>query len=177
MSSNFPICRRSSDLVRRPRHLTIVLISIFAIASGMNEVVVGLTGNFLGILSKAIPPSSAAVVVGAFYNLAGLSLLTMKKWGAVLGTVFLSAEILGRIYLVVAGIAPSKGGDAVKILIGGLIALALLVYVGFQWKKFDRASLHCVTHAQMQVLGRHTASISEWCPRANVFHTHAEMIV
>jgi hypothetical protein len=120
----------------RPRHLGIVLISIFAIVSGINEVVVGLTG-FLGILSKAIPPSVATVVVGAFYSVAGVSLLTMKKWGAVLGIVFLSAEILGRIYLVLTGIAPSKGGDAVKILIGGLIALALIVYVGFQWKKFD----------------------------------------
>jgi hypothetical protein len=55
----------------RPRHLGIVLISIFAIVSGMNEVVVGLTGNFLGILSKPIPPSVATVVVGVFYSLAG----------------------------------------------------------------------------------------------------------
>jgi hypothetical protein len=113
------------------------VISAFAIASGINEVVVGLTGNFLGILSKPIPPSFATVAVGAFYSLAGLSLVTMKKWGAGLSILFLSAEILGRIYLVVRGIAPSKGGDAVKVLIGGLIALALIVYVGFQWKKFD----------------------------------------
>ncbi|MBV9339555.1 MAG: hypothetical protein JO159_01530 [Acidobacteria bacterium] len=61
----------------------------------------------------------------------------MKKWGAGLSVVFLSAEILGRIYLVLTGIAPSKGKDAVKILIGGVIALALIVYVGFQWSKFE----------------------------------------
>jgi hypothetical protein len=121
----------------RPRHLGIALISIFAILCGINEVVVGLTGNFLGILAKNLAPSVATVVVGVFYSLAGVSLLTMKKWGAVLGIVFLSAEILGRLYLVVDGIAPSQGRDAFKILTGGLIALALVVYVGFQWTEFD----------------------------------------
>ncbi len=121
----------------RRRHLGITLVSIFAIVSGINEVVVGVRGNFLDILSKDLPPSFATAVVGAFYSLAGLSLLTLKKWGAVLGIVFLSAEILGRIYLVMAGIAPSKGGDAAKISTGGLIALALIIYVGFHWKTFD----------------------------------------
>jgi hypothetical protein len=121
----------------KPRRLGIILISIFAILSGINEVVVGLTGNFLGILSEPIPPSFATVIVGAFYSLAGSFLLTMKKWGAVLGILFLNAEVVGRIYLVLRGIAPSKGGDARKILVGGLIALALVVYVGFQRKKVD----------------------------------------
>lgn len=121
----------------RPRQFGIVLISIFAIVSGINEVVVGLTGNFLGILSTNIAPSLATVVVGVFYSLAGLSLLTMKKLGAGLGIVFLSAEILGRIYLVLTGIAPSKGTDALKIVMGALIALGITVYVGLQWKIFD----------------------------------------
>src|SRR5260370_41710925 len=106
----------------KPRRLGIILISIFAILSGINEVVVGLTGNFLGILSKPIPPGFATVIVGAFYSLAGLFLLSMKQWGAVLGILFLSAEVLGRIYLVLRGVVPSKGGDALKILVGGLIA-------------------------------------------------------
>lgn len=123
--------------MRKPRHLAIILISVFAIASGTNEIIVGFTGNFLGILSKPIPPSLGTVVVGTFYSVAGLNLLTMKKWGAALSLLFLSAEIVGRIYLVLTGIAPSKGGDAVKILIGGLVALALIVYVSFQWKEFD----------------------------------------
>jgi hypothetical protein len=63
--------------------------------------------------------------------------LTMKKWGAVLGILLVSAEILGRIYLVMAGIAPSRGGDAVKIAVGGVIALAVILYVCAQWKQFD----------------------------------------
>jgi hypothetical protein len=63
--------------------------------------------------------------------------LTMKKWGALLGILFISGEILGRVYLVMSGIAPSKGGDAFKILVGGAIALAVILYVCSQWKKFD----------------------------------------
>jgi hypothetical protein len=39
--------------------------------------------------------------------------------------------------LVMIGIAPSTGGDALKIAIGGLIALAVIGYVAWQWKKFD----------------------------------------
>jgi hypothetical protein len=35
------------------------------------------------------------------------------------------------------GIGPSTGGDALKIAIGGLIALAVVGYVPSQWKKFD----------------------------------------
>jgi hypothetical protein len=61
----------------------------------------------------------------------------MRKWGAVLGILFISAEILGRVYLVMAGIAPSSGGDALKVVIGGAIALAVILYICAQWKKFE----------------------------------------
>jgi hypothetical protein len=121
----------------RTQHLGIIAVSIFAIIAGLGEVVVGFTGNYLGILSQDIRPSISTAVVGAFYSLGGLSLLTRKKWGAVLGILFISAEILGRVYLVVADIAPSKGEDAVKIVIGGAIALAVILYVWSQWKAFD----------------------------------------
>ena len=47
------------------------------------------------------------------------------------------SEVLGRLYDVMIGIAPSTGGDAVKVVIGGLIALAVVGYVASQWKKFD----------------------------------------
>jgi hypothetical protein len=121
----------------RTQHVGITAVSIFAIIAGLGEVVVGFTGNYLGILSQDVRPSISTAVVGAFYSLGGLSLLTRKKWGAVLGILFISAEILGRVYLVVADIAPSKGEDAVKIVIGGAIALAVILYVWSQWKAFD----------------------------------------
>jgi hypothetical protein len=61
----------------------------------------------------------------------------MKKWGAVLGIVFIAAEILGRLYLACVGIAPSKGGDAYKIAVGGAVVLGVILYICSQWKKFD----------------------------------------
>ena len=76
------------------------------------------------------------MVVGAFYSLGALCLLTMKKWGAALGIFFIGAEILGRVYLVMAGIAPSTGPNAIKIVIGGTIALALILYIWSQWSRF-----------------------------------------
>jgi hypothetical protein len=98
---------------------------------------VGFNGNYLGILSTSIAPAFSAVIVGAFYSLGGLSLLiTRKKWGAVLSIIFIGAEILGRVYLVMTGIVPSSGTDAVKIVIGGAIALALVLYIGLKWKSF-----------------------------------------
>jgi hypothetical protein len=85
----------------RTRHLGITMVAIFAVIAGLGEVVVGFIGNYLGILSKSLKPNIATAIIGAFYSLGGLSFLTMKKWGAVLGILFLSAEILGRIYLVI----------------------------------------------------------------------------
>jgi hypothetical protein len=35
------------------------------------------------------------------------------------------------------GIAAATGGDALKVAIGGLIALAVIGYAASQWKKFD----------------------------------------
>jgi len=121
----------------RKRHLGITLVATFAVIAGLGEVVVGFTGNTFGILSKDLKPNVATAIVGAFYCLGGLSLLTMKKWGAVLGILFISAEILGRLYLVSVGIAPYRGDDMVKIVIGGAIALGLVLYVCSQWNKFD----------------------------------------
>jgi hypothetical protein len=121
----------------RTRHLGITLVSIFAVIAGLGEVVVGFTGNTLGILSKDLKPNAATAIVGAFYSLGGLALLTMKKWGAVLGILFISAEIVGRVYLVSVGIAPSSGEGVVKIVIGGAIALGVVLYVCSQWNNFD----------------------------------------
>lgn len=50
------------------------------------------------------------------------------------GLVCVGVEILGRIYLVMVGIAPSKGGDAVKFVIGGVSAIAIMLYAWSQRK-------------------------------------------
>jgi hypothetical protein len=115
----------------------ITMVAVYAIVARIGEIVVGLTGNYLGILSRNIKPAFSTVVIGSFYSLGGLSLLiTRKKWGAVLSIMFIGAEVFGRIYLVATGIAPSHGNDAVKIVIGGAIALGLVLYIGLKWKCF-----------------------------------------
>ncbi len=109
------------------------MVAIFALIAGAGEIIVGVTGNFLGILSRSMAPAFSTAVIGAFYCLGGLSLLTTrKKWGAALSIAFIGAEILGRVYLVTAGIAPSSGTDLVKIFVGGAIALAIMLYIGWQ---------------------------------------------
>jgi uncharacterized membrane protein len=121
----------------RRRPVGILIVGVFAFIAGLGEIVVGFTGNYLGILAHSIPPSFSAGLTGVFYSLGGLSLLiTPKKWGAVLGMFFIGAEIIGRIYLVATGIAPASGADAIKILIGGLIAFALIFYIASNWKSF-----------------------------------------
>lgn len=99
-----------TEFVNRNRPIGIAIVAVFAIIAGLGEIVVGFTGNYLGILSKSIPPAFSTVIVGAVYSLGGLSLLiTRKKGGAVLSIIFIGAEILGRVYLVMTGIAPSNG--------------------------------------------------------------------
>jgi len=51
--------------------------------------------------------------------------------------IFVAAELLGRVHLVATGIAPASGDDAIKIIIGGVIALVIIVYVSSQWDKFN----------------------------------------
>jgi hypothetical protein len=64
----------------RTRHLGITTVAIFANIAGLGEVVVGFTGNYLGILSKDIRPSFSTALIGAFYSVGRLFLLTIKKW-------------------------------------------------------------------------------------------------
>jgi hypothetical protein len=109
----------------------------FATIAGIGEIVVGLTGNHFGILAHSIPPATSTIIIGAFYSLGGLSILTMRKLGAVLGIFFIACEVLGRLYLVMIGIVPSTGGDAIKIVIGGLIAHRRYRLPGVASKKFD----------------------------------------
>ncbi|MGA3302719.1 MAG: hypothetical protein ABSC72_05460 [Methylovirgula sp.] len=120
--------------MQRKRHLALILVGFFAVIAGLGEIIVGFRGNTLGILAHPLAPSMATAIVGAFYSLGGLFILTLRKWGAAIGVFFIGAEVLGRIYLVATGLAPSLGPDAVKIAIGGAIALALIAYVLSQWR-------------------------------------------
>jgi uncharacterized membrane protein len=83
----------------------IALVGTFATIAGIGEIIV--TGNYLGILAHSIPPATSTIIIGAFYSLGGLSILTMRKSGAALGILFIACEVSGRLYLVMIGIASS----------------------------------------------------------------------
>lgn len=68
--------------MNRARHLGITAVAIFAIIVGIGEMIVGFTGNFLGILSTPLMPPSSTIIIGLCYILGGLSFLTMRKRGA-----------------------------------------------------------------------------------------------
>jgi hypothetical protein len=123
--------------MNRARHLGITAVAIFAIIVGIGEMIVGFTGNFLGILSTPLMPPSLTIIIGLFYILGGLSFLTMRKWGAALGMIFVAAALLGRVHFVATGISPASGDDAIKIIISGVIAVTIIVYVSSQWDKFN----------------------------------------
>lgn len=118
------------------RRIGMTLIAAFCIISGLAEISVGFRGNFLGILSNDLQPNTAVGVVGSLYALGGLFLLTNRKWGAVLGLLFIAGEILGRVYLVATGVAASQGADLVKVIVGGAIAFAIVVYIWSRLKAF-----------------------------------------
>src|SRR5262249_52463497 len=127
---------KTADSGEQGRGWGIVAAGAFAIVAGLGEIIVGVTGNYLGILSKPLEPSAVTALIGACYSLGGAFILTSKKWGAALGMALIAAEILGRIYLVATGVAPSTGPDAIKIAIGAALALALIGYVASQWRQF-----------------------------------------
>ena len=75
---------------------------------GIAEIATGLRHSFLGLISTNAGALAAygAAAVGSLYAIAGLLLLTMRKWAARLALGFLVLVILGRIALVLTGLYP-----------------------------------------------------------------------
>lgn len=122
---------------QRKGHIGITIVTIYCIIAGLAEIWVGITGNWMGILSTPLKPSFWTALIGIFYLLAGISLIPKKKLGAILGIAFIVLEILARVNLVLIGVYPSQGVDLIKSIIGATIALALIIYLITQWEKFD----------------------------------------
>ena len=120
----------------RPWGLTIAagLMILF----GLAEVGTGFTHNFLGIsASSAALFTFSAVVLGAFYVVAGMLVLTMKRWAAALAIVLLGADIVGRIALVATGLYPlSSTENTFGIVAGTVIAALFAVYIRMRWDLF-----------------------------------------
>jgi hypothetical protein len=76
---------KTADSGEHDRGWGIVAAGVSAIVAGLGEITVGVTGYYLGILSKPLEPSTVTALVGACYSLGGAFILTSTKWGAALG--------------------------------------------------------------------------------------------
>jgi hypothetical protein len=128
--------RREATTFPKPSRTGITIAAGYCIFAGLSEVWVGITGNWMGLLSKPLKPSFWTALVGSFYVAAGVSLLPKRRTGALLGIVFILLEVVGRVHLVRIGTYPSRGPDFVKSVVGGAIALLLVVYLATQWRRF-----------------------------------------
>ncbi len=134
-----------TTIPQKKKSVGITVITIYCIIAGLAEIWVGITGNWMGILSTPLQPSFWTSLIGIFYLFAGISLIPQKKLGAILGMAFIVLEILARVNLVLVGVYPSHGVDLIKSIIGASIALALIIYLITQWKRFD-GTVHGVFH-------------------------------
>jgi len=109
----------------------ILLASVLMVLFGLAEVATAFSHNFLGITtSQASAEDYSSALIGGFYILAGLLVLTTKKWGAYLAILFLIADILGRLGLVASGLYPlNTAENTFGIVTGTIIALVFLVYI------------------------------------------------
>ncbi len=116
----------------------ILIVSILMILFGFAEIVTGFTHNFLGITTSQINLFTySAALIGAFYIVAGLLILTMKKWAAALAILLLCADIIGRVSLVAAGLYPLNSFEQVIGIIGGTgIAIIFAIYIGLKWNLY-----------------------------------------
>ena len=142
--------------MNRGRPRGIIVVSFLMILFGLAEVATGITGNFLGVISAATTSTytSSSIAIGTFYILAGLFILTMKKWGALLAIVFLGADIVGRIALVITGVFPFAGVDAGSIIAGTAIAVIFAFYIGLRWNKFRLSIWFCKTQHLCSICSR-----------------------
>jgi hypothetical protein len=113
----------------KPRRTGIAIVCGYCLFAGLSEIWVGITGNWMGLLAQPLKPSFRTALVGAFYVAAGISLLSKRRTGALLGVVCVLLEVLGRVHLVRTGRFPSTGPDSQKNVVGGAIAILIVAYL------------------------------------------------
>jgi hypothetical protein len=99
--------RRSMESTSQGRHRGLTVIGVLMILFGGAEVITGFTHKFFGI-STAIGVTSTFLAsgIGTLYAVAGLLVVTMRRWAASLALACLVVVVAGRIALVVTGLFP-----------------------------------------------------------------------
>jgi hypothetical protein len=123
---------------KRNRPLTISIIAPLMILFGLAEVVTGFTHNFFGVSTTlgAVSAFSAAGI-GALYSAAGLLILIMRKWAAMLALACLMIVIIGRVTLVVSGLFPLDSFEQTFAIVAGTtIAIIFAIFIVLNLKYF-----------------------------------------
>ncbi len=115
-----------------------VVVAVLMIVFGLAEIVTGLTHSFFGIVTaQGDLTTYAGILLGAFYFISGLLVLSRKKWAAGLAIALLCADILGRVAMVLMGLYPVNSfRQTFAILAGTTIAAVFALYIGLKWKTF-----------------------------------------
>lgn len=130
--------KQSMEPVNQSHHRGITIVAVFTILAGLAEVVTGFTHNFFGITTSSVTIFTySSALIGVFYAAAGFLILTMKKWAAALAIVLLSADIVGRVALVLTGLYPTDSlKNTLSIIAGTMIVAIVALYIGLKWKSF-----------------------------------------
>ena len=109
----------------------IIVVSAVMILFGFLEIATAFSHSFFGITTSPTTIATySSAPIGAFYVLAGLVVLTRRRWGAYLAILFLAADILGRLALVATGLYPLNSAEnSFGIIVGTTIALLIAVYI------------------------------------------------
>ena len=96
------ISAKKSESETRPWGITIV--AVLMLIFGLAEVVTGFRHDFFGLTTAQVNISTyLGVMLGLFYFIGGLLILTKKRWAAVTAIVLLYGDVIGRIIMVAAG--------------------------------------------------------------------------
>jgi hypothetical protein len=126
------------ESANRNRPRGIIIVAFLMIVFGLAELTTSFTHRFFGLSTAQVTISTyLGATIGTLYAVAGLLVLSMKKWAAAIAIVFLIADIVGRIGMVVTGLYPI---DSLKqmaaIILGTSIVVIFAFYVGLKWSTF-----------------------------------------
>jgi hypothetical protein len=120
------------------RPIGVIVVALFMVFAGFAEVITGFRHNFFGITTSGADLFTySSAIIGAFYALAGLLILSMKKRAAILAISLLVIDILGRITLVLTGLYPMDSlKNIFSIIAGTLIVAMIIIYIIMKLKYF-----------------------------------------
>ena len=113
-------------------------IPVLMILFGVAEALAALTHHFFGVrIAEDHIASYAGAAIGTLYAVAGLLVLTMRKFAVAAAIVLLVLVIAGRIAMLLAGLYVIDTTKQILALSGGTaIAAGFAVHIGLQWHRF-----------------------------------------